>query len=50
MLWIDGEVVVAFGIDKPRKLHDGSAGGVDDDAFDLLGVSLDAVALPGDEG
>ena len=45
MLWIDGQVVSRFGVDEPRELHDRATSSVDDDSFDVLGVSFNAVTL-----
>lgn len=50
VIGIEGEVPLGFRLDKPCKLHDRPPSSVDDDPFDLLGVSLDAVTLSGDEG
>src|SRR5437764_13926763 len=46
---VDDEVLAGFGLDEPGKLHDRPASGVEDDLFDVLGISLDAVALSGDD-
>lgn len=47
---VDGEVMLGFSLDKPRKLHDRAASRIEDRLFDVLGVSLEAVAFSGDDG
>src|SRR5581483_3373953 len=49
MIGVDDDVLAGFGLDEPCKLHDRPASGVEDDLFDVLGISLDAVALSGDD-
>ena len=47
MLRIDGQVLSCFGLGEPCQLHDRAASRVEDDPFDVPGVSLDAVAVAG---
>src|SRR5207248_1548639 len=50
VLGVDREVYAGFGLDEPRELHDRAPSRVEDCLFDVLGMSLDAVAPSGDEG
>jgi hypothetical protein len=50
MLGIDCHVLSGFSLGEPCQLHDRAASRVEDDPFDVLGVSLDAVALAGQDG
>ena len=50
VLWVDCEVLSRFSVGEPCQLHDRAAGRVEDDPFDVLGVSLDAVAVAGQDG
>lgn len=46
---INDEVLASFGLNEPSKLHYRPASCIEDDLFYVLGISLDAVALSGDD-
>ena len=50
MLGTHGKVLSCFGVYQPRELQDRTARRGEDDPFDVLGVSVDAVAVAGDDG
>jgi len=50
MLGIDCQLLSRFSLGEPRKLHDRAASCVEDDPFDVFGVSLDVVVLAGRKG
>ena len=50
MLGIDCQVLSGFSLSEPCQLHDRAASRVQDDPFDVPGVSLDAVAVAGHDG
>jgi len=50
MLGIDRQVLSCLGLGERCELHDRAASRVDDDPFDVLGVSLDHVAVAGQDG
>ena len=50
MLRIDCQLLSRFSLGEPCKLHERAASCVEDDPFDVFGVSLDVVAVAGREG
>ena len=50
MLGIDCQVLSGFSVGEPCQLHDRAASRVEDDPFHVLGVSLDVVAVTGQDG
>jgi hypothetical protein len=50
VLWIDSDALAGLGLDQPRELHDRTAGGSEDQALDLLDLSLDVVAVAANDG
>lgn len=49
VIGIDGQSAACLDFGDPRQLHDRTASRVQNQSFDVLGVSFDAVALAGHE-
>ena len=50
MLRVDCQVLSGFSLGEPCQLHDRAASRVEDGPFHVLGVSLDVVAVAGQQG
>lgn len=49
VLWVDAQGLGSLCIGQPGEFKDRAACGVQDQVLDLLGVAVDAVALPAEE-